>query len=527
MDSPPSGRLVDRVRRFVGRPLRSGSAFTLGSGALFLVVLLLGIVAVPVAMRGLEAPRATYIGEAPQLERPADPDAPTRTGTGSWHSYVDGHRIALTWTGAFRVSDDGRSIAWVEPGRKVRITNGARWFASGVELIAAADGTLDPHYFRGGFERAFEPEGREYLEASLERLILGAGLAAPARVARLLQEGGVAAVRAEIDRFESDAVRRNYAVQLIEQADLPPGEVVALVQSALARTRSDSTKSSLIRAAAPRAVASDEATVALIEATKAIGSDAAQRQALDALLPSQPSARVAAAALDAATALDSDSYRYAVLLDVATRGGLTPETRQAYFVLVNGMRSASYRGRLLSQVGAGADVPVVTVRAVLDASRDIDSDTERRRVVTAAMAGERVAPATAPQLLEAMALESSSQRAGLLQAFVQKGGLTAETSAAFFALVGSMSSGTYQRRVLDEVSAQPSLPPAVTSGFLDSAAKVRGDQDRSQVLMTFINRHQVRGADRERYLVAADGISSETYQNRVLAALVRAERVRR
>jgi uncharacterized caspase-like protein len=140
---------------------------------------------------------------------------------------------------------------------------------------------------------------------------------------------------------------------------------------------------------------------------------------------------------------------------------------------------------------------------------------------------DRVDPATAPQLLDAMAIGNSSQRAGLLQAFVEKGGLTAETAPAFFDLVGSMSSGSYQRRVLDDVSAQASLPAAVVSGFLDAAAKVRGDSDRAQVLMGFVGRHAVTGADRERYLVASDGIGSETYQNRVLAALVRAERQRR
>jgi beta-lactamase regulating signal transducer with metallopeptidase domain len=520
------GRLLDRVRRILGRPAGASPALTVGSGALMLVVLLLGIASVPAAMLSIERPDTTWLGEAPQTAQPGDPSAPTRTGSGTWRYSVDGQRIEIAWTGAFRIADDEKSIAWIEPGHKVRLTNGARWFASGVEIIALEDGTLEPHHFRGGFEKPFEPDGRRYMESTLERLVMRAGLAAPARVARLLQEGGPDGVRAEIDRLESDSVRRTYALQLIQQAELPPAAAVALVRSVVDRTGSDAVKASLIRSAAPAAIGDEDATVALIEATKGIASDTSQRRALEALLPDQPSPRVAAAVIDAAAGLGSDSQRYATLLAVATRGGLTPETRPAFFVMVNAMQSSSYRGRLLSDVGAGSDVPAVTVRAVLDASRGIGSDTERRRVVAAAMA-DRVDPATAPQLLDAMAIGNSSQRAGLLQAFVDKGGLTAETAPAFFELVGSMSSGSYQRRVLDDVSAQASLPAAVVSGFLDAAAKVRGDSDRAQVLMGFVRRHAVTGADRERYLVAADGIGSETYQNRVLAALVRAERQRR
>jgi hypothetical protein len=92
--------------------------------------------------------------------------------------------------------------------------------------------------------------------------------------------------------------------------------------------------------------------------------------------------------------------------------------------------------------------------------------------------------------------------------------------------VATTSSGSYQQRVMNDVTAMSSLPAGVAAAFLDAARRVRGDSARAAVLMAFVEKHAVTGENRARFVAAAESIGSRTYEDRVLAALVRAELAR-
>jgi hypothetical protein len=217
------GSLLNRVRRILG--LQPAPAASPGLWPIVLVVLLVGA-AVPVAIAsartGLYAARdsgytLTTTGTAEQSSSTA-PMA-TRTGHGSMSYSTSAGRVQLQWTGAFRLTADEKDIAWIAPGASVMITNGRRWLSTGIEAKALADGTIERHHFRTGFTKPFEPDGRMFLESSLQFLVRRAGLDASARVARLLADGGRDAVLAEIDLLESDSVRRLYYREVIGQSN--------------------------------------------------------------------------------------------------------------------------------------------------------------------------------------------------------------------------------------------------------------------------------------------------------------------
>jgi hypothetical protein len=525
------GSLLNRVRRILG--LQPAPAASPGLWPIVLVVLLVGA-AVPVAIAsartGLYAARdsgytLTTTGTAEQSSSTA-PMA-TRTGHGSMSYSTSAGRVQLQWTGAFRLTADEKDIAWIAPGASVMITNGRRWLSTGIEAKALADGTIERHHFRTGFTKPFEPDGRMFLESSLQFLVRRAGLDASARVARLLADGGRDAVLAEIDLLESDSVRRLYYREVIGQSNPTSADVAALLERASRQIGSDSSLSSLITATASAVAGDEPSLVAVIQSTRALNSDSYHRRALTELMPAQVSRPVAVAVLDVASEIGSDSERSAVLTTLVERGGLTDATAPAFFALVGSMGSSSYQGRVLRAVSEVPGLPEPILGGALAAARTVGSDTERQRVVTAMMSDTRMTPTTAPRVLATTgAVTSDTHRASILKDFVEKDGLNAATAAEFFALVTTMSSSSYQRQVMQTVIDRPAVAPAVLTGWLQAVSSVSSDTERTRLLLAAVAKHRLTAGDRELYLQASDGISSETNQTKVLAALVRAERGR-
>jgi beta-lactamase regulating signal transducer with metallopeptidase domain len=518
------GPLLDRVRRILGAP--NPSRPTTGWWPVFLIVLII-VAAIPTAFMasGGRLTAAQVVVPPSAVAGAPRSEMTTRTGTGSMSFRDNNERVQIQWTGAFRLTPDERDVEWIEPGARVKVSNGARWLATGVEVIGGVDGTLDRHHFVRGFEKAFEPQGRAYLALSLQRLIGHTSLNAAVRVDRLLTQGGPEAVLAEIGRLESDSTRGLYYRLLVEQANLAGEPLVGIVTRAVGSV-SDSALAGMIDTASTR-VDNEAQRVALAGAAKRIASGSYRLRALRAIMPDRMSSALAAAVLDAAGGL-SDSTRASLLMELVEHGGLTPATRDLYFASVDGISSATYRGRVLRSVSASPDVPDVIVHSVLDSARAVSTDVERARIVQAAIAGSGVTAATAPKILGvASAVQSSTQRTAMLIDFIEKGGLTDQTAAGFFPLVSSLSSSSSQRKVLDAVLAQPRVSPAILGGVLGAAADMTSDTERTRLLLAVLEKHQLAGANRELYFAATDRISSETHQARALAALARAERSRR
>ena len=88
------------------------------------------------------------------------------------------------------------------------MSDGSRVFSTGVEVKGLADGKVERSYYRNGFTRTYEPEGREFLATMLQKVVRVSGFAADSRVERFLKQGGVNAVIAEIELFQGDYARR-------------------------------------------------------------------------------------------------------------------------------------------------------------------------------------------------------------------------------------------------------------------------------------------------------------------------------
>jgi hypothetical protein len=440
----------------------------------------------------------------------------------SWSN--NGDRLRVEWTGPFRISDDERDIASVDPGARLTISEG--WLMpTSIEFRGRSDGTVERRFRRSGFEREYDAEAREWLATTLARIIRETGMLAEQRVARLLKEGGPPAVFNAIDRLGTDSsyVKRRYYQALLAQAT-PTDE---LLQQVLTRAAKDLTSdyelASLLRRLVAAPAATDQTRIRVADASRSITSDYEQRRVLRAVIGERATEPVSAAVLTAAADLGSAYERAALLTELARKQGVTASTVKPYVALTGSLSSSYEQGRSLKALASTPAVAGASVEAARASSR-IDSDYEQRRVLQAVFAGG-MTPEVAAAALQAMTeLQGAYERAVVLKDLAARGGVTDQTADAFFRLVSGMSSAYEQRRVLTGIAASSALSDRVMLAMLDATTAMRSDHERAQTLVAIAGRHPLSAAARDKYIDAANDIRSEHEQTRALAALVRSER---
>ena len=401
----------------------------------------------------------------------------------------NGEKFSVKWTGAFRLSEDERGIDWVEEGARVTVTDGMI-VTSRVELRGTG-GSVERNYWRNGTRRDYEPEGRLFLAAAIDKLIRHSGAFAKDRVARFLKSGGPDAVLAAIDRLaDSSYVRRVYYTELLKQA--PPSESLLgrVLQRVPNEVTSDYDKATLLTQAAQLSSMNDTHRVAIARAVKTISSDYDQRRTLTTILSTKPLATtVAAAVLEATASIDSNYDRSQVLVTVAENGGLTAATTPAFMGLVRAM-SSSY---------------------------------DQRRVLTAVSSNNSLDAAVGVEAIRAVGgIGSSYDRSTALMGLIERGGLTDASAQVFFEAASGIGSSHDLSRVLRKVTERPSASDRIIEGVLRVTPKVSGSHDRATVLIDVATRGRLTTEGRQLYLAASNGLGNHD-ENRVLAALVRAE----
>lgn len=341
---------------------------------------------------------------------PAPPAAPDRSstavsgdeqrssGTFTWAS--DGEKIEVKYTGAFEINDDDTGIAKLSPGSSVRISDGAWFTGRSVEFTADASGAITTRYRVGNQERAFEPEGRQWLATIMPKLVRRSGFAAKARVARFLQKGGVPAVLAEISQIDSSYAKKVYFTELLTQATLDAGAARRMLEQAGREVESDYELATILIAGADKLLLDDGTRKAYFDATRSIDSDYEMRRVLTAALKrGEMTPALMTELLGAARGLDSDYEAASLLLDVVKQQGVEGPLRAPFFMVVGGLGSAYERGRVLKALLRRSDVSPATLLDILTAADAMGGDYEISQVLqTAARSHAITGPARAAYL---------------------------------------------------------------------------------------------------------------------------------
>ena len=218
----------------------------------------------------------------------------------------------------------------------------------------------------------------------------------------------------------------------------------------------------------------------------------------------------------------SDYDRRQVLEHVASRVALDQPGAAAYVQAMATMKSDYDQREALSALTRHGGA-AIGGEAMLPALANMKSSYDKR-VVLADMLdrGGLGVEAQRAVLAGVPGLQSDYDRRQVLTRFIQRFGVDAAVREPFFAAVRAITSSYDRREVLTALATKGSAGREVQDAVFGAVADMTSDFDRAETLLAFVP--TINAASRPAFVSAAERITSSHDQNRVLAALVRAER---
>jgi len=322
--------------------------------------------------------------------------------------------IKADWRGDYSLNDLGTALSALDDEFEIEIKeDGLR---ERIEFERSGR-DIEITYYLDGEEQPDGDEKDNAVAALFLKFLRASGLKSEERVSALIIKGGSASVLEELDALEGGHAMRQYAVALVEQADLSPAEIKLLTEK-LDVIDSDHDLGRTLEAILEHETVTAETAPALIEAAKKIEGDHDLRQLVEAFaetpvgddglglvlglyerIESDHDLRVAAVALlenDAMTGaeaarilaaagkqIESDHDLRLVLSESAvffsSDGDLADAWMEAY-----GELDSSYDQRLaLEEIAEAVEGDPDLKAAYRKAARRIDSDHDRERALEA------------------------------------------------------------------------------------------------------------------------------------------------
>jgi len=220
--------------------------------------------------------------------------------------------------------------------------------------------------------------------------------------------------------------------------------------------------------------------------------------------------------------MKSDYDRRQVLEHVASTVPLDRKAAAAYVQAMATMTSDYDQREALSALAKG-NGPAVDGDTLAPALAHMKSSYDKRMVLEQMIARDGLSTDGKRIVLAAVAdLSGQYDRRQVLTAYIARFGVEPALREPFFATVRSISSNYDRREALTALAKKGSAGPGMQDAVLDVVAHMTSDYDRAEVLLAFVP--VVDAATRPAFVSAAESIKSSHDQNRVLAALVKAER---
>lgn len=338
------------------------------------------------------------------------------------YKWSDGDQeIEIRMEGGVELTPDWTGIARLPRGAEMRIEEEKDGVERRLDVEPGSDGRPVYAWKVDGRERAFDAEGRKWLQAMLLQFVRGTGHDADKRVAWFLKNQGPQGVLAEISQIHSDYVARIYFGHLFESR-LEPAVVQRALEQAGGEIESDYELRQTLAAAAGSQALAGASALAYAEAARSIGSDYEQRNALAALLEKgRLDLRILTAALQAAREIGSDYELATLLVDVAKKSGLgDPAVRRAYAEAVGEIGSDYEQRRALSAMAQRGDLSPEAVLAVLQSAERIGSDYERATLLVEIAGGYSLTGAARDAYVTAASAIGSKHERGRAEAALSR-----------------------------------------------------------------------------------------------------------
>ena len=321
-------------------------------------------------------------------------DGTRQESSGNFTWSHNGDKIEVKYRGSFELSDDDTQIVTMSPNAFVRFSDGMWMRGHSVEFTADGSGNISRRFYIGSSERAFEPEGREWLAKTLPRFVRMSGFNAKARAARILRNGGVPALLAEINQIEGSYAKKVYYTELLKAAALDAATARRVLEQAAREITSDYELASLLIEGGDKLVKDDDTRAAYLEAARTLQSDYEQNRVLTSLVKRGPmSPALLAGVLETSIDLGSD-YEAAQLLTLVVQGhAIEGSLRKPFFAAIGGIKSAYEKGRVLQTLLKRADLPSEVVVDALNEAGTIGSGYEASQVLQTAARNQSISGA--------------------------------------------------------------------------------------------------------------------------------------
>ena len=279
----------------------------------------------PAAPIAPDAPEAPLPPAAPASPVPPSPPAPPQ----SWTERTESHNSNITWRtndglhkremrvdGDVHFNDDETDVKSMSAGGYFSYEESYGFTSRRYQAMPDASGQIMRHYLVDGRDKPFDADAQAWLRAALPDLLRDSGIDAPERVRRILKQGGVPAVLAEISKIHSDGTKRVYIRELVPIGNLNADQF----QSVLRFVRgmgSDGEKASVLVFLAPYTL-KDNLRDYAYEALRTINSDGEKHRVLTQFIMQDTSRGSLTLAARAALGINSDGEKAAVLVDLAS-----------------------------------------------------------------------------------------------------------------------------------------------------------------------------------------------------------------
>lgn len=294
----------------------------------------------------------------------------------------DDRTVKVRWDGRFGITDDEKSIEWVsrhgslnirtkdgDDSRRIRFEN--------------EDGELETTYWRNGDKQPLDADGEQWLAGTVQMLVRNTPIDMENRMERYLEQGGTKLALKKFEELETDYVRRVFASEMIEQADLNDKEVERLLK-AYQVVKSDYETRLMLSKLLDEDLITKSTLKDVLDLTTSIDSDYELRLTLTPLLEAfafddKNMERV----LERALSIESD-YELRLLLGAAMDAGKLSKANQKRLIEAAHSISSDYELRLvIGQFADEADMNAEMTRDLLGAIKSIDSDYEKRLALAA------------------------------------------------------------------------------------------------------------------------------------------------
>jgi hypothetical protein len=270
-------------------------------------------------------------------------------GSGEWLILSRDRNFALLSKGEIALRPDGKGIESIPPGGFLELTQLEGRVRYGFRL-ERSDDLIARGWWVNGERQPWDADADAALAELLPVAMRESTLGARARIARLRETGGNAAVLDAIEDLDADSIQSGYASIFLELAggDLADADFERLLNIVGKGIAGAPQLSSLLRDVAGRVGNSDALARAWLAAAARISSNVHRANALEALALEarlQPDGWIAL--LEAAETIESSVHHANLLAEIADRVPRDEATNAAFLRSVNAIDSSVHRGRAL------------------------------------------------------------------------------------------------------------------------------------------------------------------------------------